>query len=79
MAYYKYEPHLHTKEASACAILTGAEQARLYKDLGYSGIIVTDHFFNGNTCIPKHLPWSIKLTCYAKDMKMPKKKEIKSA
>lgn len=66
MAYYKYEPHLHTKEASACAILTGAEQARLYKDLGYSGIIVTDHFFNGNTCIPKHLPWIHKIDLLCK-------------
>jgi predicted metal-dependent phosphoesterase TrpH len=25
--------------------------------MGYSGIIVTDHFYNGNTAIPRHLPW----------------------
>jgi hypothetical protein len=25
--------------------------------MGYSGIIVTDHFYNGNTAIPHHLPW----------------------
>ena len=39
-----YETHLHTSEASACSIITGAEQARTYKEAGYSGIIVTDHF-----------------------------------
>ena len=46
---YKYETHLHTCEASACASAKGEEQARRYKELGYDGIIVTDHFFNGNT------------------------------
>jgi hypothetical protein len=25
--------------------------------LGYSGIIVTDHFYNGNTAVPQSLPW----------------------
>ena len=28
-----------------------------YQDLGYSGVIVTDHFFNGNTAVPRALPW----------------------
>ena len=28
-----------------------------YQDLGYSGIIVTDHFFNGHTAVPRGLPW----------------------
>lgn len=45
---FKYETHLHTREASACASASGAEQAARYKELGYDGIIVTDHFFNGN-------------------------------
>ena len=54
---YKYETHLHTKEASACASSTGAEMARAYQAAGYAGIIVTDHFFNGNTAVPANLPW----------------------
>jgi len=54
---FKYETHLHTKEASACASGTGAEMARAYYEQGYSGIIVTDHFFNGNTAIAENLPW----------------------
>lgn len=53
----KYETHLHTSESSACATCSGAEQARIYKKLGYSGIIITDHFFNGNTTVPGKLPW----------------------
>jgi len=34
-----------------------SEYISRYKDLGYSGIIVTDHFYNGNTLIPRGLPW----------------------
>lgn len=46
---YLYEMHLHTSEGSACGASSGAEAADYYKSLGYDGIIVTDHFLNGNT------------------------------
>ena len=52
-----YETHLHTSWASACAQSKGSQYIRYYKELGYSGIIVTDHFYNGNTAIPRNLPW----------------------
>ena len=42
---YVYETHMHTSEASACAGSTGTQMARAYKAAGYTGIIVTDHFF----------------------------------
>lgn len=57
MAEFLYETHLHTKEGSACGKLSGAEQADLYKGFGYTGIVVTDHFFNGNCAVPRELPW----------------------
>jgi hypothetical protein len=52
-----YETHLHTSRGSACASSRGTEYVRRYKEKGYTGIIVTDHFFNGNTCVPRSLPW----------------------
>lgn len=55
---YKYETHMHTAEGSACASSTGAEMARAHKEAGYTGIFVTDHFFNGNTTVPRALPWA---------------------
>lgn len=61
---YKYETHLHTSEVSACANATGAAQARFYKSKGYTGIIVTDHFFNGNSTIPHDLSWEEKVECF---------------
>jgi hypothetical protein len=54
---YLYETHLHTLYSSACANSKGSEYIRHYKELGYSGIIVTDHFFNGNTSLSPSLPW----------------------
>ena len=57
MAEYFYETHLHTCQGSACGHLTGAVQADLYKGFGYTGIVVTDHFFNGNCAVPRDLPW----------------------
>ena len=55
---FRYDTHLHTSQASACAFSTGAEMARAYAAAGYTGIFVTDHFFNGNSCIPRELPWA---------------------
>ncbi|MCI9438964.1 MAG: histidinol-phosphatase [Lachnospiraceae bacterium] len=55
---YWYETHMHTSEGSACGQNTGAEMARAYAEAGYTGIIVTDHFFYGNTAADRSLPWS---------------------
>lgn len=55
---YLYETHMHTSEASACARSGGAEMAEAYARTGYTGIIVTDHFFYGNTRVDRKLPWS---------------------
>ena len=40
---YRYEGHLHTMETSRCGYVRAADQVRLYKKLGYTGICVTDH------------------------------------
>lgn len=63
---YKYETHVHTSEASKCGRMDGASFARLYKSLGYTGIIVTDHFYKGNTAVPRELPWDEWVTQFVK-------------
>lgn len=63
---YKYETHMHTSQGSACGRNTGAEMARAYKDAGYTGIFVTDHFFNGNCAVPKDLPWEERVELFCK-------------
>ena len=54
---YKYDLHVHTKEGSACGRSTGAEMAEMYAREGYTGFVVTDHFYTGNTAVPRDLPW----------------------
>ena len=54
---YKYETHLHTSDSSACGRSCGPDYLAGYKELDYDGIFVTDHFYLGNTCIPRDLPW----------------------
>jgi len=54
---YLYETHLHTNEVSKCSVSKGADFITSYKDMGYTGIIVTDHFFNGNCALSRKLPW----------------------
>ena len=43
---YKYELHSHTSECDLFAELSGADYARLYKEAGYDGIVITEHYFN---------------------------------
>lgn len=70
---YAYETHLHTKEGSACGRNSGSEMAKAYKEAGYAGIIVTDHFFGGNTAIDRSLPWSDWVEGYCKGYENAKK------
>ncbi len=41
---YKYEIHSHTKNTSRCGQLPAEELVRKYKEAGYSGIVITDHY-----------------------------------
>jgi histidinol phosphatase-like PHP family hydrolase len=65
-AGFKYDTHIHTRESSACAFDTAEDLVRAYKDAGYHGFIVTDHFFNGNTNVPSHLPWETRVNLFCK-------------
>ena len=54
---YRYDLHVHTYEGSACAKSPAAELADFYKEKGYAGLVVTDHFYAGNTRVDRSLPW----------------------
>ncbi len=66
MDLFFYETHLHTCEASACGSTPGKDYIKAYKEAGYAGIFVTDHFFNGNSGVPKDLPWEERIELYCK-------------
>ena len=64
--FYLYETHMHTSEGSACGEVAGADYIDFMKALGYSGMIVTDHFFNGNCAVDNRLPWEARVREYVK-------------
>ena len=50
---FKYETHLHTSPVSRCAKATVREQLEFYKQNGYDGVFITNHFIDGNiNCSP---------------------------
>lgn len=61
---YKFETHCHTSETSRCSRIDGASLAAFYHSLGYAGMYVTDHFFNGNTTVPRSLPWEERVDMF---------------
>ncbi len=43
MGHFLFDTHVHTAEASPCGRLPARQMVRLYRDAGYSGLVVTDH------------------------------------
>lgn len=64
---YKYEMHLHTQSCSACARSSAEEMVSAIKECGFTGLVITNHFFHGNTAIDRKLPWRDFAECYAED------------
>lgn len=54
---YKYEMHQHTWPCSHCGHADPEKLVRTMKNDGYTGLVITDHFYFGNTGIDRSLPW----------------------
>ena len=64
---YKYETHLHTFPVSGCALVSVEEQLTFYKNLGYDGVFITNHFLDGNINIDRNKSYEEKLEFYCSD------------
>jgi len=69
---YLYETHVHTAGVSKCAASAGADYIAGYIDKGYSGLIITDHFFNANTAVNRKLPWKQWVDCFCRGYEQAK-------
>ncbi len=58
---YLYELHCHESVSSACARWSPREMVEFYLRQGYTGIVVCDHFVNGNSAVDRSLPWQEQL------------------
>lgn len=61
---YLYETHVHSLNGSLCGKCTPQELVRAYKQAGYTGFILTDHFVKGNTSVPRDLDWETRMRIY---------------
>ena len=50
---YRYELHCHTSNTSKCAKTSAEDVVKLYKERGYDGIVITDHY-SAHTFFGKH-------------------------
>lgn len=73
MKLYKYETHAHTAEVSRCASISAADLVYCYKEMGYAGICITDHFLNGNTTVPRNLPWQDQIDKFCSGFDLAKR------
>ncbi len=76
---FKYELHMHTKNCSRCGVNEVTEMLDAYKNRDYTGVVLTDHFFKGNSvwCEEGIWEWTerVKLfsECYYKAVEYGKK------
>jgi hypothetical protein len=61
---YKYEMHLHSKQGSKCGVADSRTYVDFYIKNGYSGAVLTDHFYHGNTRPPKDIEWTEYMNKY---------------
>ncbi len=66
---YLYETHLHTYPVSKCAAKNANVEScmRFYKDLGYDGIFITNHFLDGNINMSADVPYEERIEFYFSD------------
>ena len=61
---YLYDLHVHSSECSKCAHSTLVEMVRAYKEAGYAGFAITNHFLRGYSWVPAEYTWEQKMHCY---------------
>lgn len=54
---YRYEMHLHDRGCSRCGVSTACDMIAAACLNGYSGVVFTNHFYRGNTCVDRELAW----------------------
>lgn len=72
---YKYETHLHTYPVSRCARYSVRENLEYYRELGYDGVFITNHFLDGHIGMDASHPYEERIHFYFSDYEEGKKLE----
>lgn len=70
---FYYELHSHTNAASLCSIVEPEAYINFYIKMGFSGMVVTDHFYHGNTSVNRRMPWDMFIEEYCEGYYRAKK------
>lgn len=73
MTLYHYDLHVHTSNVSPCAHVQAEEVVRLYAQAGYTGIVITDHYYDRFFQRLEPLPWRDKIARYLEGYHLAKK------
>lgn len=70
---YRYETHLHTFPVSQCASVDAVKSLEIYKEMGYDGVFITNHFLDGNINLEvRGLPYEKQIEFYFSDYEKAK-------
>lgn len=70
---YFYEIHCHTAETSRCGQSSAYDMMAAYKEKGFTGVVVTDHFVNGYSRAAEPETWSEKMDVFVQGYRAAKK------
>ena len=75
---YRYETHLHTKPVSKCSRASVRDALTFYKEKGYEGVFVTNHFLSGQVVMENFSSYTELIDFYFSDYEEAQKigKEI---
>ena len=64
---YLYETHLHTAPVSRCAKGSVSKMLTFFRDLGYAGVFITNHFLGGNINVSPTMTYEEAVRFYFAD------------
>ena len=65
---FRYETHLHTSPVSKCGSYSVRENMEFYRDIGYDGIFLTNHFLDANIGGDRTLPYKDQIEFFFTDI-----------
>lgn len=65
---YKYETHLHSSPVSKCGRYSVRDNMECYKEMGYDGIFLTNHFLDANIGGDRTLPYDEQIEFFFTDI-----------
>ena len=70
---YIYEMHQHTAVCSKCGSVTPEDMVAAIKQSGFSGVVLTNHFYHGNSGVDRKLAWQEFCKAYSDEYFAAKK------